>query len=36
MMSLKKLNYQGILGSAKDIQDGYIHFSGQDQVDIYS
>ena len=33
MMSLKKLNYQAnILGSAKDIQDGYIHFSGQEQV----
>ena len=33
MMSLKKLNYQvNILGSSKDIQDGYIHFSGQEQV----
>ena len=30
---LKKAKLSGeYLGSAKDIQDGYIHFSGQDQV----
>ena len=31
---LKKAKLSGeYLGSAKDIQDGYIHFSGQDQVE---
>ena len=30
---LKKAKFSGeYLGSSKDIQDGYIHFSGQDQV----
>jgi uncharacterized protein (DUF952 family) len=30
---LQKAKLSGeYLGSAKDIQDGYIHFSGQDQV----
>ena len=29
----KKLNNRRlILGSSKDIEDGYIHFSGEDQV----
>ena len=30
---LKKAKFSGkYLGSSKDMQDGYIHFSGQDQV----
>ena len=33
MMSLQKAKLSGnYLGSSKDIQDGYIHFSGEDQV----
>ena len=32
-VELKKAKLSGeYLGSSKDIQDGYIHFSGQDQV----
>ena len=31
-MSGKKLNNQDLFGSSKDIEDGYIHFSGEDQV----
>ena len=31
---LKKVKSSGVYsGSSKDIQDGYIHFSGQDQVE---
>ena len=33
-MIYKKLNYlENYLGSSKDIQDGYIHFSGEEQVE---
>ena len=32
-MSLQKAKIiRELLGSSKDIQDGYIHFSGEDQV----
>ena len=32
MMNGKKLSNRDLSGSSKDLEDGYIHFSGEEQV----